>query len=128
MALEQARTIPSMLRRGWREAAARTWWKRLGALHDALVPLTAAIVFAACTGAEGVSEPISPPGGANELDEAEVPGAAFVAPTLIPAVTYDGSGQLVHPDAAVFPRGWQGKRYWIAATPYPGGNPKYENP
>jgi len=47
---------------------------------------------------------------------------------LIRAVTYDGSGQLVHPDAAVFPRGWQGMRYWIAATPYPGGNPKYENP
>jgi len=127
MALEQARTFPS-IRRGRREKAARTWWKTLGALHDTLVPLTAAIIFAACTGGEGVSEPISPPDGANELDEAEAPGAAFVAPALIRAVTYDGSGQLVHPDAAVFPRRWQGKRYWITATPYPGGNPKYENP
>ena len=42
--------------------------------------------------------------------------------------TYEGSGQLVHPDAAVFLNLWQGKRYWVAGTPYPAGNSKFENP
>jgi len=51
-----------------------------------------------------------------------------VAPAVIPVETYEGSGQLVHPDAAVFPGRWQGKRYWITGTPYPSGNPKFENP
>jgi len=34
----------------------------------------------------------------------------------------------VHPDAVAFPQRWQGRRYWVSATPYPTGNPKYENP
>jgi len=107
---------------------ARGRWKWLDALLHTLILSSATITFAACSGGESVSEPILAPDGINELDEAETPGAALVAPTLIPAVTYDGSGQIVHPDVAVFPGRWQGKRYWIAATPYPGGNPKYENP
>ena len=34
----------------------------------------------------------------------------------------------MHPDAVVFPERWKGRRYWVSATPYPTGNPKYENP
>jgi hypothetical protein len=128
MALDQARAVPSTTRPGQRERAASGWGKWLVVARGASILITAVISFAACSGREGVSEPISAPDGTNELDEAEAPGAAFVAPTLVPTVTYDGSGQLVHPDAAVFPRRWQGQRYWIAATPYPSGNPKYENP
>ncbi|MES2176871.1 MAG: hypothetical protein V4550_03315 [Gemmatimonadota bacterium] len=43
-------------------------------------------------------------------------------------MTYDESGELVHPDAFVFPHAWHGKRRWFAATPYPRGDPLYENP
>jgi len=64
----------------------------------------------------------------SELDDAEAPGAGYVAPSPIPVITYEGSGQLVHPDAAVFPSRWNGKRYWVSGTPYPAGNPRYENP
>ena len=128
MALEQRRAIPRGARPGRRERAAGGWWKWLVGARGTSFLISAAISLAACSGREGVSEPISPPDGTNELDDAEAPGAAFVAPTLIPTITYDGSGQLVHPDAAVFPRRWQGVRYWIAGTPYPSGNPKYENP
>src|SRR5215207_7639800 len=128
MALERAGAVPSTTRPGGRETAARGRWKWLDALRQTVILSCATISFAACSGGEGVNEPILAPDGINELDEAETPGAGLVAPTLVPAVTYDGSGEIVHPDAAVFPRRWQGKRYWITATPYPGGNPKYENP
>jgi len=44
--------------------------------------------------------------------------------------TYDGSGQAVHPAVLDFGSGgsWAGYRYWMAMTPYPGGNDYYENP
>ena len=56
------------------------------------------------------------------------PSAAIFEPEAMRVFTYDGSGELVHPDAVVFPKSWQGKRYWYAATPYPFGNPAFENP
>lgn len=37
--------------------------------------------------------------------------------------TFDGCGQLVHPDIAYF-----GGQYWLAVTPYPYGMEEYENP
>lgn len=37
--------------------------------------------------------------------------------------TYDGSGQLVHPDCVEFD-----DAYWLVATPYPYGMEEYENP
>jgi hypothetical protein len=46
----------------------------------------------------------------------------------LPLSTYDGSGQAVHPDVALFPDGWHGAHYWMTATPYPYGNAMYENP
>lgn len=79
-------------------------------------------------GSTDVATRISAPDDANEIDEAELPGAAAIAPTLIPVTTYDGSGELVHPDAAYFPQRWQGRRYWLSATPYPGGDARFENP
>lgn len=42
--------------------------------------------------------------------------------------TYDGSGQAVHPDIYFNPNGWNGYKYWMTMTPYPGGNSVYENP
>ncbi len=40
--------------------------------------------------------------------------------------TYDGSGQVVHPDVTVWPGDPDPLR--LAITPYPGGNAAYENP
>ncbi len=37
--------------------------------------------------------------------------------------TYDGSGQVVHPDMAYFDN-----QYWLTVTPYPYGMEEYENP
>ncbi|AKB76683.1 hypothetical protein MSHOH_0200 [Methanosarcina horonobensis HB-1 = JCM 15518] len=42
--------------------------------------------------------------------------------------TYDGSGQLTHPSVLYFSDGWNGHKYWAAATPYPNSDNKYENP
>lgn len=42
--------------------------------------------------------------------------------------TYDGSDQLVHPDIYYNADGWNGYKYWMAMTPYPGSNNAFENP
>jgi len=49
------------------------------------------------------------------------------AATPLVTPTYDGSGQTVHPDVVQFPTAWNGYKYWMATTPYPGGNDQLEN-
>jgi hypothetical protein len=101
-----------------------------------LALLASGITITACHGAEQVASPpapppappLTPPQDNSEVDEADTPGAVSIAPTLITTATYDGSGELVHPDAVAFPEDWNGRKYWVSATPYPTGNPKYENP
>ena len=46
----------------------------------------------------------------------------------LPLVTYDGSGQAVHPDFVRLPASWGGDPFRLVATPYPGGDQTYENP
>ena len=46
----------------------------------------------------------------------------------LPVVTYEGSGQAVHPDFARLPSSWSGDPFRLVATPYPGGDAAYENP
>jgi hypothetical protein len=114
----RARSLPPMQGAGRRER-----------MSGILVTLVTMLLLSGCSGHDAVTgSPLTPPDDISELDDAETPGAAFVAPTVIAMDTYEGSGQLVHPDAAVFPDRWQGKRYWVSGTPYPLGNPKYENP
>ena len=73
------------------------------------------------------TEPVVPE--ATEADDADLLSAdLMLEPSRTPVETYDGSGELVHPDALVFPHRWNGHRYWFAATPYPGGNSTLENP
>ena len=43
-------------------------------------------------------------------------------------MTYEGSGQAVHPDFARLPSSWSGDPFRLVATPYPGGDAAYENP
>lgn len=58
------------------------------------------------------------------------PATVVTAASALTIPTYDGSGEAVHP--SVYDAGsgstWNGKRYWMAMTPYPGGNDNYENP
>lgn len=93
--------------------------------------LAIALSGTACRSGDAIADPverIAAPDDPNDIDEAELPGAVAIAPTVIDAKTYDGSGELVHPDVAYFSRRWQGSRYWLSATPYPGGDPRFENP
>lgn len=51
------------------------------------------------------------------------------ATSFLSIPTYDGSGQLLHPDIAdCGVSGFEGYRYWMTATPYPGNDDDYENP
>lgn len=55
------------------------------------------------------------------------------APQYMSTLTYDGSGQVVHPSIVDFKTeynldNWNGFRYWMAYTPYPYGDDAYENP
>ncbi len=54
--------------------------------------------------------------------------AGMNAPAPLVTPTYDGSGQVVHPDVVHVPGGWNGYEYWMGMTPYPNGNDNYENP
>ena len=122
-----ARSVPPMTGPGRRGTAVQVW-SSSAVRCGALVTLVTVLSLSACGGHDAVTGALAPPDEISELDEAEAPGAAFVAPTQLSVVTYEGSSQLVHPDAAVFPDRWQGKRYWFSGTPYPAGNAKYENP
>jgi hypothetical protein len=106
-------------------------WARHSALarRGLFALLVNGITFTACRGADQVvATTLAPPEDNAAIDDAETPGGVLVAPTLITTPTYDGSGEAVHPDAVVLPERWQGRKYWVSATPYPTGNPKYENP
>ncbi|RKZ19911.1 hypothetical protein DRQ50_01080, partial [bacterium] len=50
------------------------------------------------------------------------------APVPLVTPTYEGSGQVVHPDVVHVPGGWNGYEYWMGMTPYPNSNDDYENP
>jgi hypothetical protein len=51
------------------------------------------------------------------------------ATTAITVTTYDGSGATIHPSVVdMGEAGWNGYRYWLADTPYAGGNNQLENP
>jgi hypothetical protein len=70
-------------------------------------------------------------------DEGYEPGPPLDQPPPAPSVsgyqpvafvTFDGSGQVVHPDWAFTPMDWFPHRQHLAITPYPNGNPAYELP
>jgi hypothetical protein len=50
------------------------------------------------------------------------------APRPLDIPTPDGSGQAVHPDVVYVEGGFAGFPYWMACTPYPGGDDRLENP
>ena len=42
--------------------------------------------------------------------------------------THEGSGEATHPSVLYFADGWNGYKYWMAHTPYPGGDEAHEDP
>lgn len=92
--------------------------------------LAAAVLGCRASGDSETTQPTEPlVPDATEADDSDLLAAELLLePTRVPVETYDGSGELVHPDALVFPHRWNGHRYWFAATPYPGGNSTLENP
>jgi hypothetical protein len=60
---------------------------------------------------------------------AESPNAlAFDEPIRLTLPTYEGSGQVVHPDFVATPPGMFGTTGHLAITPYPHGDFRFENP
>lgn len=51
---------------------------------------------------------------------------AAESPLTVP--THDGSGSVTHPSIYYAPDGFKGFKYWMAFTPYPGGNDAHEDP
>jgi hypothetical protein len=49
-------------------------------------------------------------------------------PVPIEFDTYENSRQVVHPSAVSFPSAWNGRRFWLALTPYPNSDTRVENP
>ncbi len=49
-------------------------------------------------------------------------------PARIDLPTYDGSGQMVHPSVVYKDAGFGGYKWWMAMTPYAGGDDQLENP
>ena len=53
----------------------------------------------------------------------------YNAPVPLVTPTYDESGEAIHPKVLDFgTSGWRGWRYWMAMTPFTGGNDRTENP
>lgn len=73
----------------------------------------------------------APPSSATAEQQTQA-GAQLLATAAGPLVcafaTYDGSGEVVHPDVVSFPTPWNGHRLWNAITPYPNSAIRFENP
>lgn len=67
-------------------------------------------------------------GGATARASAYADARPVTNVNVLPLVTYDGSGQAVHPDFVRLPSAWSGDPFRLVATPYPGGDATYENP
>lgn len=71
---------------------------------------------------------------ATATDGATVQASAYANPRPasnvqpLPMVSYDGSGEMVHPDFVRVPAAWIGDPFRLVATPYPASNGNFENP
>ena len=61
-------------------------------------------------------------------DGASYQAAASNSSTYLTTPTYDGDDECVHPSIYYNAMGWNGYKYWMAMTPYPGSDSDYENP
>src|SRR5258705_12579838 len=94
-----------------RSTAMQAWSRQSVLLRRGLLALlVTGITVTGCRGGEHATSSLTPPDESSAIDDADVPSSVIVAPALISTPTYDGSGELVHPDAVVFPSRWQGRR------------------
>lgn len=79
-------------------------------------------------GGSGITHPFDSPAGGSGFQVNSATASRAANPLTTP--TYDESGQAVHPDVYDAGSGntWNGKRYWMAMTPYPAANEALENP
>lgn len=73
-----------------------------------------------------VLEPCEP-----AVPELEVPGRVwgpYGGKRTIPTHVSPPGGQTTHPSVVHIPGGWNGYRFWMAHTPYPGSNSAHEDP
>ena len=65
----------------------------------------------------------------TQLAEKATKNATFAnASDKLNIFNYLGNVENIHPKVLYFPDKWNGWKYWIAYTPYPGGQTMYENP
>lgn len=55
-------------------------------------------------------------------------GSAPSAAQVVPTPGFPSGGQTTHPSVLFVPQGFAGYRYWMAHTPYQGGDDTYEDP
>ena len=109
--------------------------RRFPAAASRVAALSLAGLLAACSSADVVSAPAVASGTSAITVAAALPSLA-IDPLLTPAsapipltfATYEGSGEVVHPDMVVFPEQWNARKYWMALTPYPNSSTDTENP
>lgn len=71
---------------------------------------------------------IDPPEPEADLPVPRPTSAPYNAPEPCVIPTPEGTGSTVHPSAIDMGTRWNGYRYWMANTPYPGEDPDTENP
>lgn len=104
----------------------------MGRVALLLISFVGLVALACATG--GGTEPSVRPTPASAPTEPVTPvaptGEAGLtnAPEYQRMLTYEGSGQAVHPDVVYFPDGWHGFAYWMAMTPHPFDTAERENP
>ncbi|HVZ77116.1 MAG TPA: hypothetical protein VG818_03945 [Gemmatimonadaceae bacterium] len=84
-------------------------------------------LLAAC-GHERATAPTASDDGGAATDAGTGAASMLGSLVMLDVPTYDESGQSVHPDIVAFDTAWHGSPYWLVMTPYPFGNPGFENP
>ena len=103
---------------------------RAASAHNARACGVLAVAISTATFAACSSDKVAAPVAAASVvsDSGPVLVSAVPKPTGISFGTYEGSGQVVHPDVVQFAESWNGHRYWTAITPYPNSASQFENP
>jgi len=105
----------------WSRRATERWRSLVAVGRVAPVSAALIVMALACRADRAVAVDEAAPVDGSEALPLDVP-VALVTPT------YDGSGQVVHPDFAAAPVWWTGRGSYLGITPYPGGDQAKENP
>lgn len=94
-------------------------------INTAAGPLTQA-ALSATIATQALPRSLAP---AQPVDVDVNEAIAIIGMDQVPITTYaGGENDIVHPSLLFFDEGWNGWRYWMAYTPYNGGDAQVENP